>query len=141
MNIFQSVMMYIGILSCIAWLYRIAKKIAKFISMLLEEGFRNRFPLDFLINISWATDIFSQYGFGNKGKDYRTSTPEKPGIILKRQDNEAQIYLIAPLDGEQKIEVIVKKPAINIILPAKKTPIYENLLHHICANEIKNNLQ
>lgn len=134
MNIFQTTFMWIGILSCFYWLYRLGKGFINLLGKLLEQGFRNRFPYDYVGAISWVVDIFRQHGFSNDRCDYDIRNSDKPGIILKKQDNKVEIYLIAPLDGRQEIEITLKRPAINIVLPVEKLQANADFLHYLCAN-------
>lgn len=135
MNIFQSIMMWVGILSCVYWLYRLGRVFYQLLGNLFEQGFRNRFPYDYLSTISWITDIFYQHGFDKNSMDYDIRNSDKPGIILRKQDNKVEIYLIAPLEGEQRIKVILKRPATNIVLPVEKIRINEDFLHSLCVME------
>lgn len=132
---FQSIMMWVGILSCVYWLYRLGKGFIDFLGNMFEQGFRNRFPHDYLRVISWVTDIFYQHGFDKDSKEYDIRDSDKPGIILRKQDNKVEIYLIAPLEGEQRIEVALKRPATNIVLPVEKIQANEDFLHNLCVME------
>lgn len=134
MNIFQSIMMWVGILSCFYWLYRLGKGFIYFLGKMFEQGFRNRFPYEYLGVISWVTDIFYQHGFDKENVDYDTRDSDNPGVILRKQDNKVEIYLIAPIEGKQRIEVILKRPATNIVLPVEKIQANEDFLHYLCAN-------
>ncbi|WP_297064852.1 hypothetical protein [uncultured Duncaniella sp.] len=65
----------------------------------LEAGFRNRFPLDYLIHINAEIDFFTSSGF--TVKEYLDSGSENPGVVLENNGKVIVIKLDAPVNASK----------------------------------------
>lgn len=113
MNTFEYILVGIGIISIIWWIYKFFKSLLNFFGNALEAGFRNQLPNDYLRSLSFVTRFFEGHGFERDELIHPGS--DKPGIRMQKGDDDiVDIYLIAPLDGKYEIEVIFKKLSLKV---------------------------
>ena len=97
MEIIQTILMIIGVITIIWLIYKAFNGTIWFLGELLEAGFRNRYPCDFMMNIAWIVSRMESRGF--RQADMIDAGGDYPGIIMKnpRTDVEMEIRLRAPL--------------------------------------------
>lgn len=81
----------------------------------LESGFRNKFPLDYLMHLSTEIDFFNEKGY--QLIEYIEPGSEHPGIVLQKENSpDVKIILKAPIKpSDYSVDVIVMKdPEISI---------------------------
>ena len=124
--------MGIGIISIIWGLYWCGRKIFEGMAKGLEAGFRNRFPFDYLIELSWIVQLFEKHGFQEDEYSRIDAGTDCPGIKMVRGNELVEIYLIAPLDGKFRIKVIFKNHDFSIEILAyeseKKSVLLSELI-------------
>ena len=98
----------------------------------LEAGFRNRFPFDYLIELSWTVQLFEKHGFQEDEYSRIDAGTDCPGIKMIRGNEKVEIFLVSPLDENYSIKVDFKNYEFSIEIPAyeceKSSLLLENLL-------------
>lgn len=120
MSFFQQFFMWLGIIACILpcllliggviWLF------LWFVGSAIEGGLRNKYPLDYLIQIGWVIDLFRKYGFEESG--YIDPGSDMPGVKMKHTaGNKVRIYL----DTNNEYNILIKfiDQAISLSIPEK----------------------
>ena len=131
MSILQYILMGIGVISIMGGLYWLGKKIFEGMAKGLEAGFRNQFPFDYLISLSWIVQLFKRHGF--QEDEYIDAGTDCPGIKMVRGDELVEIYLIAPLDGKFRIKIIFKNHDFSIEIPSYESEKYSVLLSELIS--------
>lgn len=116
--------MGIGGLSIIYWGYKLPSAFGN----MLEAGFRNQFPFDFQPTLLGYINILEKQGY-TKG-DLITLNADKPGIKMAKDNNNVEIYLDTPLDGNQpsEVEIIFLEQSFKIRFPVKMSEEHKKLL-------------
>lgn len=66
------------------------------LGMGLESGFRNRFPLDFLMHLTTEVDFFKEKGY--QIINYEDPGSEHPGVVMQKENSpHIKIILDAPI--------------------------------------------
>lgn len=120
MSFFQQFFMWLGIIACILpcllliggviWLF------LWFVGSAIEGGLRNKYPLDYLIQIGWVIDLFRKYGFEESW--YIDPGSDMPGVKMKHTaGNKVRIYL----DTNNEYNILIKfiDQAISLSIPEK----------------------
>lgn len=131
MSILQYILMGIGAISIIWGLYWLGKKIFEGMAKGLEAAFRNKFPFDYLIELSWIVQLFEKHGFQEDEYSRIDAGTDCPGIKMVRGNELVEIYLIAPLDGKFRIKVIFKNHDFSIEILA-----YESEKNSLLLSEL-----
>ena len=118
MSILQYILMGIGIISILLGLYWCGRKILEGMAKGLEAGFRNRFPFDYLIGLSWVIQLFEKHGFKEDEYSRIDAGSDCPGIKMVRGDEKVEIFLVSPLDENYRIRVDFKNHDFKIEIPA-----------------------
>ena len=132
MNTFEYILVGIGVISIVWWIYKFFKSLLNFFGNALEAAFRNQLPYDYLRSLSFVTRFFEEHGF--KREELIHPGSDKPGIRMKKEDDEiVEIYLTAPLEGKYEIEVIFKKQSLKVgiteMSEESKTVLIKTLKH------------
>lgn len=124
LQILEYILMWTGALTVIF----IACKIPTWFGAMLEAGWRNQFPFDYLPALSRGIDFFEKNGF-TKGNLIKPGS-DKPGINMFKGENEIEIYLDSPLDAQlpPEMEIVFKEQAFKVRLPTDMTDIHAKLL-------------
>ena len=78
-----------------------------FAAYVLEAGFRNKFPLDFVSHIGWVNDYFVQKGFTLL--EHRGAGSDYPESVFAKDETQVIVRLNAPLmtTKPQSITVLI----------------------------------
>ena len=116
MEIIQTILMIIGTITVIWLIYKAINGTFWLLGELLEAGFRNQFPFDFMMGISW---IISEMGSrGYQKTDIMDAGGENPKVRMKNPETgiEMEIRLHAPLFTDEESCIFItnqnKKTAI-----------------------------
>ncbi|MDE6329449.1 MAG: hypothetical protein K2L83_01925 [Muribaculaceae bacterium] len=64
----------------------------------LESGFRNQFPLDYLMHLTTEVDYFKEKGY--QQIDYVDPGSEQPGVLMQKENSpHIRIILDAPINS------------------------------------------
>ena len=126
MEIIQTILMIIGVITIIWLIYKAFNGTIWFLGELLEAGFRNRYPCDFMMNIAWIVSRMESRGF--RQADMIDAGGDYPGIIMKnpRTDVEMEIRLRAPLLSDKGYSVIVANHNNNTAIVMQDSASDEN---------------
>lgn len=70
-----------------------------------DQGFRNKFPLDFLMCTGWLNNYFTQKGYDEFGYDLEDS--DYPATVFSKGQTKVTVRLNAPLSGKEKYTISV----------------------------------
>lgn len=70
----------------------------------MEDGFRQKFPFDFIMQIKWLIDYFEQKGFIMS--DYENLGTENPVVVMNNPNGQRVIIrLNAPINQRYSIDI------------------------------------
>ena len=107
MEVLQTILMVIGAITTIWFVYKIVKGIPIVLGNILEAGFRDRFPFDFKMHLGWIISEMKSKGYEQAG--VMDAGSENPGVLMKNKEtgNEMEIRLRAPLSADKAYSIIV----------------------------------
>lgn len=76
-----------------------------FAAYALEAGFRDKFPLDFIVSIGWVNDFFVQKGFDLL--EHRGAGSDYPESVLAKDGIQVIVRLNAPLLTTKQYSITV----------------------------------
>lgn len=86
----------------------------------IEAGLRNKFPMDYLFQLTTESNFFCEHGFNKI--EYLDEGTDNPGILLKRDGLKVEVRLSAPL-GVSNYYTSVSSPTIGTIYVQYNTKI------------------
>ncbi len=107
MEVLQTILMVIGAVTFIWLLVKLAKGCFWLLGGLLEAGFRNRYPDDFMMHFGWIISEMKTRGYAQS--DIMDAGSEYPGLLMKNRKtgDEMEIRLRAPLLSDKGYSIIV----------------------------------
>ena len=126
MEVLQTILMVIGAVTLIWLLVKLAKGCLWLLGGLLEAGFRNRFPDDFMIHFGWI--IFEMETRGYVQSDMMDAGGEYPGILMKNEETggEMEIRLRAPFYSDKGYSIIVSNHIDHTAIVMQDSPSDDN---------------
>lgn len=119
MEVLQTILMVIGAVTFIWLLVKLAKGCFWLLGGLLEAGFRNRFPDDFMMHFGWIISEMETRGYVQS--DMMDAGGEYPGILMKNEETggEMEIRLRAPFFQIRDIASLFPTTLIILLLLCK----------------------
>jgi len=126
MNVFQIFLMVIGAITIFWLVYKFVKGIPNVLGELLEAGFRDKFPFDFMMHLGWIISEMKSKGY--EKTDMMDAGGENPGVLMKNMDtgNEMEIRLKAPLFSDEGYSIIVSNHDTNTAIVMQNSASEEN---------------
>jgi hypothetical protein len=126
MEVLQTIFMVIGAVTFIWLLVKLAKGCFWLLGGLLEAGFRNRFPDDFMMHFGWIISEMETRGYVQS--DMMDAGSEYPGILMKNEETggEMEIRLHAPLFSEMGYSIIVSNHINHTAIVMQDSPSDDN---------------
>lgn len=107
MEIIQTILMIVGAITLLWLLVKTIKGIPVVLAGILESGFRNKFPFDFMMHLEWIVSELKSRGYNEAG--VKDAGSEYTGILMKKGETDAviEIRLHAPLLSESDYSIMV----------------------------------
>ena len=104
---FQLFLAFIGTITLLWLVYKAIKGFFVLFGAMFEEGFRDKFPYDFMMHFGWIISELESRGF--RQADMIDAGGDNPGVIMKNPttDVEMEIRLHAPLLSDQGYSIVV----------------------------------
>lgn len=105
---------------------KLAKGCLWLLGGLLEAGFRNRFPDDFMIHFGWIISEMETRGYVQS--DMMDAGGEYPGLLMKNEETggEMEIRLRAPLFSDKGYSIIVSNHIDHTAIVMQDSPSDDN---------------
>lgn len=126
MEIIQTILMIIGAITIIWLICKAINGTFWLLGELLEAGFRNHFPFDFMFGISWIISEMKSRGYHKT--DIMDAGGENPKVIMKNPETEIEmeIRLHAPLFTNEESCIFVTNQNNQTAIVMKGTASGEN---------------
>ena len=126
METYQIFLMVIGGIASIWLIVKACKGFLWFLEAMLESGFRNRYPYDFLISLNWVISEMESHGFKQDAEIDPGS--ETPGVIMKHLETkiDIEVRLRAPLFAKEGYCIVVANHNNNTAIVMPNTNSEEN---------------
>jgi hypothetical protein len=124
----------VGGLTTIWLIYKVARFLLTLGGWMFEAAFRNRFPNDFEMNLSWITQKLRDLGYN----EVSTIDPgsERPGFLFRKSKtgSEIEVRLNAPLISSKDNSVVVVNHSNHtaIVMPYSSSYDNQKLLEKFC---------
>ena len=126
MEIYQIVLMVIGAITLVWLMYKTAKGILWLLEAGMQSCFREKYPYDFLMNLSWIIKEINARGYE------QTSTidagSDNPGFIMRHSETgtEMEVRLQAPLLTTKGYSIVVANHDNNTAIVMQDSESDEN---------------
>ena len=107
MEVLQTILMVIGVITLLWLVVKFAKGCLWLLGKLFEAGFRERYPYDFMMHFQWIVSEMESRGYAQAGT--MDAGGDYPGLLMKNEGTgvEMEIRLRAPLLSDKGYSIVV----------------------------------
>ena len=107
MEIYQIVLMVIGVITLLWLVYKTIKGFFWILGKGMESCFREKFPYDFMMHFQWIVSEMETRGYAQA--DMMDAGGDYPGLLMKNEGTsvEMEIRLRAPLLSDKGYSIVV----------------------------------